>query len=188
MWVFASLDPVSRHQWSCKDPSDTACRAVFESSDPKHGFCGLDRSQWNWSIEGGWQRDMRCMACPHQAQLHESLLVCSSFPGQVSGVADCRVIRGLLRRSLACSIDGSVASTCNSVGTPSNNSPCCCLCLYCPQRQWLLTLTWCARTLGRYSLSTLPCSLGASLGLGFLVSAELCLWLGWDLSQLHTIG
>lgn len=50
--IFACTDPISNHSWSCVDPEDTICSAVWLSTTPKDGFCALPTASWVWTKTG----------------------------------------------------------------------------------------------------------------------------------------
>ncbi len=47
--VFSVGSPVKDHEWACVDQADAACADVFSRLDPSKGFCGMERSQWQWT-------------------------------------------------------------------------------------------------------------------------------------------
>lgn len=53
LWVFVTINPINNHSWSCTDPSDAACTAVWQQDSPtSQSFCGLRTDQWQWTSQG----------------------------------------------------------------------------------------------------------------------------------------
>jgi len=51
--VFAAVSPISKHYWTCKDPRDAACAAVYNSPKLSQvAFCSLQKEQWQFTSSG----------------------------------------------------------------------------------------------------------------------------------------
>jgi hypothetical protein len=53
IWGFLTVNPIASHSWSCTDPADALCMAVWQQDHPEtHSFCSLRADQWQWTNQG----------------------------------------------------------------------------------------------------------------------------------------